>query len=178
MDHCSEEDLILQHYGEHRRRTRIERHLETCSACAAAFDALRSELSLVAPQEVPERDEHYGLAVWHRIRHRLPEQETGWRYWALWRFVSPLGAAAAVALLIIAAFVAGRSWPAEPDPIVAQTDTVEEGIGPDASERARFVALAEHFERSEHMLLDVVTADDASLDIRDQQLWAADLLMA
>ena len=62
---------------------------------------------------MPERGDQYGLEVWQRIRHKLPETEfsrfsgfSGFsRFWGFW--APALGAAA---LLMIAAFVGGRTW--------------------------------------------------------------------
>ena len=88
MTHYSEDDLILHYYGEGPRRGfpsrgsgssratsrgDIEHHLETCAECVAAYHALVETLRLVVAPEVPERDDTYPLAVWQRIRSRLPE---------------------------------------------------------------------------------------------------------
>jgi hypothetical protein len=180
MKHCGEDDLILHYYGEHPRAGRVARHLAACAACAREMQALSSMLALVAPPAAPARDDTYGLEVWHRIRHRLPERESAWSGWVFARLSSALTAGSVVALLVTGAFFAGRFWPAAaPAPAApATTATAAEGIAPEASERVRLAALADHFERSEHVLLDVATSGDRPLDVTDQQAWASELLTA
>lgn len=109
MAHYSDDELALYHYGEAPRRDRIEHHLQECEACAATYLDIARTLALVGDLNVPDRDERYGLEMWQRIRHDLPPQEEPW-------FVSVMAwhrsaLAGTVALLIAAAFVAGRYWP-------------------------------------------------------------------
>jgi hypothetical protein len=178
MKHCSEEDLVLHYYGEDGWRGRTRRHLDACPECGKAFAALASDLGEIEAPETPFRDDNYGLEVWHRIRHRLPDQEPGWGLARL-AIAHPLAAAAAIVLLVAAAFLAGRSWP-QPQASPASVATVAEPdpISADAAERVRLAALAEHFERTERVLLDVVTADSLSGDLSDQQMWVSGLLAA
>jgi len=71
--HFTDDDLTLYYYGEGRRRHDIERHLESCAPCAATYREIAGTLAMVAAPEVPERGDQYGLEVWQRIRHKLPE---------------------------------------------------------------------------------------------------------
>jgi hypothetical protein len=116
MRHCTEDELILYHYGELRGRARVEPHLQSCATCAAAYRDLAGTLVVASELEVPERDERYGLEVWQRIRHDLPLQEERW--WVSWPRLARIGA---VASLIVAAFVAGRlgASPPSSDPDLA-----------------------------------------------------------
>ena len=177
MPHYSEDDLILYYYGEGRRRADIERHLGACSSCAAAYRQIAGTLSLVTAPEVPERDERYGLEVWQRIRHQLPEQETAWwPAWLRWDRLAVAGAAAALCAIVIAAFVAGRLWPRQdlPGMKMVASDTATE-----AGTRVRMAAISDHLERSERVLLDVMNASGARgahIDVSDAQGWAADLI--
>jgi hypothetical protein len=103
MPHCSEDDLILYYYGEARRPERIEQHLASCEACAAAYGEATAALAAAGNLQVPERDERYGLEVWQRIRHELPPRETSW---GLWWYRPAL--AAGVAVVVVSAFAIGR----------------------------------------------------------------------
>ena len=109
MAHYTEDELILYHYGEAGRRDRIERHLQECEPCAATYRDIARTLALVGDPDVPERDDRYGLEMWQRIRHDLPPRDVPWfaGLMAWHRFAM----AGAVAALIVAAFVAGLSWP-------------------------------------------------------------------
>jgi hypothetical protein len=176
MSHCSEDDLILYYYGEGRRRADIERHLEMCGPCAAAFRQIAGTLSLVTAPDAPARDDRYGLEVWQRIRHRLPEQATAWwPAWLRWDRLAMAGAAAALCAIVIAAFAAGRFWPRQDAAVkTAMSDTTA-----DAGARVRMAAISDHLERSERVLLDVMNASGprgAHIDVSDAQGWAADLI--
>src|SRR5439155_4530542 len=78
VKHYTEDDLTLYYYGEGRRRAKVERHLDGCPACAALYREIAGTLALIAAPEVPERGDQYGLEVWQRIRHKLPEQDAPW----------------------------------------------------------------------------------------------------
>ena len=83
---------------------------------------------------------------------------------------------AAVAILTIVAFVAGRYWPSTqyPAPAPQQVGTARGG----ADERARTVAIIDHLDRSERMLLDLANATGPDVDVSVEQAWAADLVDA
>src|SRR5580765_2618778 len=169
MRHPSEDDLILYHYGEGRRREQIDAHLQECGDCARSYRAISQALALVAEPEIPERDERYGLEVWQRIRHDLPVREAPW--WIAWYRPA---LAAAVAVLVAAAFVAGRYWPTPATTPAAPAQAADSPA--DASERVRLVAISDHLEQSERVLLDFVNAGGSKVDVHDQQAWAADLI--
>src|SRR6266516_8218076 len=151
MRHSGEDDLILYYYGEGRGRARIEQHLEACPSCAATYREIAGTLAMMAAPAVPERGEQYGLEVWQRLRHQLPEQELSW-----WRIRGRLfggqGLAlmAAAATLAIAAFVAGRFWSAPPRPAATVTSTrvPETAEKPGFRERILITAVADHLDRS------------------------------
>ena len=178
--HYTEDDLTLYYYGEGRRRADIERHLDACGACSATYREIAGTLAMVAASEVPGRSDQYGLEVWQRIRHQLPEQE--WWFSGFWGF----GLAAAAALLMIAAFVGGRTWQRSAAPTVTTASN--------ATDRAHFenpqhlenlanpgsrillTSIADHLDRSERVLTDIMNAPRG--DISTEQRWAGDLLDA
>jgi hypothetical protein len=178
--HYTEDDLILYYYGEHRRRRRdrVERHLAACKSCAAAYRAIGATLDLIAAPAAPERGEEYGLEVWQRIRHGLPEQDTPW--WRSWTGGLPwprLAFAAGLAGLLLAAFAAGRMWPSGGHPAAVQSAEFNAG----STERVRLAAIGDHLEQSERVLLDLLNAQGTPAhpaDVSDQQAWAADLITA
>ena len=108
MKHLNEEDLIEQYYKQGKARAR--RHLEACAECAEDFAVLKSDLALVTPAEPPARDDAYGERVWRSIAPTLPIYEARKRSWlrgGIWRSLSY---AAACAVLVACAFIAGRVW--------------------------------------------------------------------
>jgi hypothetical protein len=174
MTHCSDDELVLHYYGEDAAPAP---HLAGCGECAARYRELEAVLQSVYSVDAPPRNDQYGLEVWTRIRHRLPEPEPSWR--AIWRTIWWQWPAATLAgaamVLIVAGFAAGRLWPdASPAPI----ETPAGALADDATgRRVLLLTVADHLERSERMMTDIMNASDGA-DITTEQLWAADLLAA
>jgi hypothetical protein len=177
--HYSEDDLTLYYYGEGRRREAIEQHLSDCPACATLYRDISGTLALIPAPEVPERGDQYGLEVWQRIRHKLPERPEPW--WAAFFRRDRLVFAAAAAMLVLVAFVAGRVWPRQPAGVPATPAVETAGGGPgsiaagDTRQRILLTSVTEHLDRSERVLTDIMNAPDRS-DISSAQGWADDLL--
>lgn len=173
MTHCTDEELILHYYGEPAEHGDVGPHLHACHECAASYASIVQTLQLVSGGEVPERDDSYPAHVWQRLRGRFPEQRTSWtdavRGWMTgWM---PVAVAAMAAVLVVAAFAAGRMWPrAGTPPVAAALDPAVAG------ERMRVAAMGDHLERSERILLDLVNADGDRVDLSAQQRWASDLV--
>jgi succinate dehydrogenase/fumarate reductase cytochrome b subunit len=55
VSHLRDDDLVLHYYGEDGPRlVEVERHLQTCSECGVAYEALTRTLSAVTPPEFVE----------------------------------------------------------------------------------------------------------------------------
>jgi hypothetical protein len=184
--HFSEDDLTLYCYGEGRRRDAIEHHLESCAPCASLYREIAGTLAMVAAPEVPERGDQYGLDVWQRIRHKLPERDVrSWTtFWAAFFAHERLMFAAAAAMLVLVAFVAGRVWPRPGVGTTALIPTQAAGTGAagaqggDVSQRILLTSVADHLDRSARVLSDIMNASDHGNDISAEQRWAVDLLDA
>lgn len=171
--HYSEDDLTLLYYGEARRPARMRQHLENCVGCAALFEEISGTLAMIEPPAVPERGELYGLEVWQRIRPLLPEQEpvVSWST----RWFGRLALAGAAASVLITAVSIGWLFPRSPAEAPTVTP-VSAGLQTAASvERVRSVAIADHLEQSERLLLELINADGPTLDLSVQD-WAAQLV--
>jgi anti-sigma factor RsiW len=178
MTHLNEEQLVLFHYGEESYREPAERrvvaaHLAACADCRASYEALQRVLAAVDTVPVPERAEGYGSEVWSRLRPRLdsaPGKTTlsGWAWWfAPQRWVLAGGLAA----LLIVAFLLGRITQQEP-PATA-------GISQQVRERILMVAVGDHLERSQMILVELSNMpSNGKVDISSEQRMAADLLGA
>jgi hypothetical protein len=180
MKHYSEDDLILYYYGESRKRVDIEKHLDACAACQAIYREIGSTLAMVVEPPLPERGDQYGLEVWQRIRHKLPEQDVPW--WALWFRGERLMLVAAAAVLVLAAFVAGRYWPdsrsvsvTRPAATPAGAPQASASATPGQRQRILLTSVADHLDRSERVLTDIMNTTDHA-DISTEQRWAEDLL--
>ncbi|MCL4523508.1 MAG: hypothetical protein M1453_14985 [Acidobacteria bacterium] len=176
MNHLNEEQLILYHYGEEAYREAAERraaseHLAACDNCRASYAALQRVLAAVDAAPVPERAEEYGSEVWARLRPRLegaPGKESlrGWNWWLApqrWAL------AGAMAVLLIVAFFVGRVTREEPPTSAA--------ISPQARERILMVAVGEHLERSQMVLVELSNApSNGKVDISSEQHMASELV--
>jgi hypothetical protein len=176
--HFSEDDLTLYYYGEGRRRADIESHISTCPACASLYGEISQTLAMVTAPETPERGDQYGLEVWQRIRHKLPEQDAPW--WTTFFRYDRLVFAAAAAMLVLVAFVAGRVWPRPPADAPATSAEQSTSGAPgsvnagDTRQRILLTSVADHLDRSERVLTDIMNAPRG--DISSEQRWADDLL--
>lgn len=150
--HVTEEDLVLRYYGEPDDETRVEEHLAGCAACRERFDRLRATLSMVDGEHVPDLPPDFENRVWTRLERTLPRR-TRWRFpivEATPRWVMAGGMAA----LLFLAFVAGRL--SNPDPVAPIGDTATAG---DSSERVMVLAVVDHLDRSQMILLELMNAD-------------------
>src|SRR5262249_48104911 len=177
--HYTEDDLTLYYYGEGRRRADIEVHLEGCAACASLYREIAGTLAMIAAPEVPERGDQYGLEVWQRIRHKLPEPAAPW--WAGFFRYDRLALAAAAAVLLVVAVLAGRPWQ-QPASRAASAPAASPPAGgapaaSDTRQRILLTSVAEHLDRSERVLTDIMNAPDRG-DISTEQKWADDLVDA
>ena len=145
MKHLNEAELIEHYYDESASPGECERHLKGCAACAKHYADLRRDLDGVKPIVPPVRGEDYAEQVWQSIRSSLTVYEkTSWiRFWR------PLAWAAACALLLAVAFVAGRHWERK------QTTPVAVAADPQARQRVVVVVLGDHLDRSERLLVEL-----------------------
>jgi hypothetical protein len=172
--HPTDGELVLHFYGEDSQPAAIDRHLAGCDSCRTEYAAIAGTLGLVATPAAPERSDLYGLEVWQRVRPLLPSREPWWRLAGV--RVRSIAIGAALALVIVGAFVAGRYWPTPDAPATATSRSASAPAEADA--RARAVAIVDHLEQSERMLLDLVHAEGPNVDVTSQQAWAADLVDA
>lgn len=179
MTHVSDEDLVLHYYGE---AAEADAHLASCVTCTTRARELAAFLGAVPGDDVPERGEHYGLEVWQRVRPHLEARRPWWKVpvvqWGL--------AAAAVAIIAASSFVAGRFTAVPSNPDVTTTQAAHANPAPDAGAMARegadarrvlLLSVADHLERSDRVLTDIMNTPGGA-DISAEQQWAADLVAA
>ncbi len=145
MNHLSQEEMILAYYGE---SDEFDGHLNECGDCGARYASLTKVLDSVDAMPVPARGAEYPQDVWQRIEHEIPVarqvRKTASWVWAL--------RAAAALVLLMAGFLAGRYSPTREAAPVASAD-------PTIGERVLRVAVADHLERSQMVLAELVNAD-------------------
>jgi len=173
MTHLSEQQLVALRYDEVEDRSAVEQHLATCEECRGSFERLQKVLAAVEAMPVSPRDADYGRRVWQRIAPRLDERER--LDWHGWFSAKRLTLAGAMAVLVLAAFIAGRFWPRQPEPPTATA------IPPEVRERILLVAVGEHLDRSQMVLVELVNANPPAtgeVDISGEQRRARELVTA
>jgi len=155
MNHPNEEQLVLFYYGDADDAAGITQHLADCNACRASFAALKQTFAAVESLPVPERGTGYGRDVWAQLQPRLDARPGAG--WLAWFQPKGLRLAGAVAVLLIAAFLLGRAteqW-FRTHPEEAGLDVVSAPAAQQARERVLLVAVGEHLERSQMMLVEL-----------------------
>ncbi|MGH7247666.1 MAG: hypothetical protein ACREH9_06135, partial [Pseudomonadota bacterium] len=152
-----------------------EAHLAACESCRVAYQALQRVLNSVDLAPAPQPSEDYETRVWQRLQPQVDRPPA--RRFNLWSPPRRWEIAGAVAALVVAAFLAGR-WQRPSRPAVHTAGTAQ------LPERVLMVALGDHLERSQMILLELSNAEPkdgrrkAKLDISYEQSAAEDLLEA
>jgi hypothetical protein len=179
MNHLTEEQLILHYYGEESDALSSEKHLEECPGCRDLYGSLQRVLNVVDALPVPELGPEYGAEVWRRIQSAVGASafrpRRRWLPAFEWRWAA---ATAAMAGLLIAAFVAGRHYPQIMPQIARRPQPqVTAAADPQAGERVLLVAVGDYLERSQMVLIELANADPkGKLDISSEQERAAGLV--
>jgi hypothetical protein len=176
--HLTDEDLILHYYGEldDREETRIGSHLGACASCQAGYSRLQRILAFVDSVPAAEAPSGFEGTAWARLEPALPARERRW----LPSFVfSPrrLVWAAAIIVMLTGAFFAGRLLPRSP--LTAVPQQAAAGSPETVRERILLVDLGDHLDRSQMVLVELVSAgENAAVDISSEQARAQQLLAA
>jgi hypothetical protein len=168
VTHLDDDALALLHYdvGEPDAAA----HVAACPECRARLLALTELLGTVAAPDVPERPADYGVWVWARIEPRLdaaPAPAVVRAFRAVpWRRVAGLSALAAS---LVVAFLVGQQFPRP----------TAKALTPAVRERILLVAIGDHLERSQMVLVELANAPaDVALDVSAERASASDLVSA
>ena len=167
-NHLTEDDLVLHYYGEMDASAEDAAtvHLAGCGECQSAYARLQRVMAAIDAAPAVEPADGFERTAWARIEASLPARRAGWRF-----VFSPgrLAWAAGVAVLVVAAFAAGRLATRQP-PAPAQ----EAANGQSVRERILLVDLGEHLDRSQMVLVELVGEDAAG--VANEQARAEQLL--
>lgn len=157
--HLTDDELILHYYGELEPSAggRASDHLAQCRACRTSFATLQRVLAAVETAPAADVAEGFERTVWARLQPALPLRRTGWR--DMLQF-SPrrLAWVAGIVILLAATFVAGRLSHRGPVPQTVETVAPDSGL----RERVLLSDLGSHLDRSQMMLVELVSAGSAA----------------
>ena len=169
--HLNEEDLVLHYYREldGAAAGHAEQHLRTCADCRAGFSRLEQVMAAVDTMPEPALPSGFERTVWARLEPALESPRSRWPSWFV---VSPaaLAWATAVVVLVTGAFFAGRVTREEAPATVASTGQFRE--------RVLVADVREHLDRSQMMLVDLVSADPGDIDMTAERERAEELVAA
>jgi hypothetical protein len=174
--HLTDDDLILHYYGEtspgDERQATL--HLQQCGLCRVEYTRLQRVLASIDERSVSvEPGPAFERTVWARLEPGLKPVRRSWMGWLL-TSPAPLGLAAAVVVLVVGAFFAGRALsPAPAAPTAAAVAAAADQI----RERILLSDVGEHLDRSQMALVELVSGDDNStLDIASERSRAEQLV--
>ena len=173
MNHPTEQQLIAYHHGEAVDHEKIAAHLNACSSCRTEVERIAAVLRALSDLPVPDPGEDYEHRVWQKLATKLPEKHPRW--WQIWLGPRRLITAGALAAVLVLAFFLGRVTKS-PEPAALPSASKEQ-----VRERILVVAVGEHLDKSEMMLVELANAlpQDGSeklVNIRAEQRRAGDLL--
>ena len=166
MSHCTDDDLVLHYYGDPEAPEHVEPHLSICGDCRERAEDLAVTLQMAVFPPTPEPGEHYGTELWNRLVPQLGLRQPR----SLFHMARPQALSLAAALLLlVVGFIAGRTV-SGPAPAATLT-----AIDADQSRRVLLMSVADHLERSDRVLTNVLNASIDG-DLSSEQRWAADLI--
>ena len=172
--HLTDDELVLHYYGETapEQEQRAAAHLEACRPCRGEYVRLQHVLGVIDESAVAvEPSPSFERTVWARLEPNLKPAQRSWMSWLM--SPAPLGLAAAVVVLVVGAFFAGRALSPAPSPTDAATAAAVEQF----RERILLSDLGEHLDRSQMALVELVSAEeDAAGDISGERSRAEQLV--
>lgn len=159
--HLNEDDLVLHYYGEMpaAEESRAATHLASCADCQRNYTTLQRVMAFVDSAPAVEAEPGFERIAWARLEPALAQSRR--RGWISWFVFSPsrLAFATGVLLLIGAAFMAGRlTRTAGPGAAAPQSAA-------QVRERILLVDLGDHLDRSQMVLVELVSAGDTTGDV-------------
>jgi hypothetical protein len=177
IPHLTDDDLVLHYYGEMSpaEDAAAAAHLAHCAACRGELTKLQRVLGVVDGAALAvDPPEGFERTVWARLEPSLRRDERrGYAWLAL--TPAPLALAAAVLVLVGASFLAGRMFQAPPTG--GSRDAAAPVSAAQVRERILLVDLGDHLDRSQMVLVELVSADtDGALDISAERARAEQLV--
>jgi hypothetical protein len=159
--HLTQDELILHYYGESGpgEEQHTAAHLEACAPCRGEYVRLQQVLGVIDENTAAvEPPPSFERTVWARLEPNLRPARRTWTSWLL--TPAPLGLAAAVVVLVVGAFFAGRALSPAPPP--ADSGAATAAALQQIRERILLADVGEHLDRSQMALVELVSSDGSS----------------
>jgi hypothetical protein len=169
--HLTDDELVLHYYGEMREaaEARACAHLDGCASCREHLQRLQRVMAALDAAPMPEPDAFFEGRTWARLQPALAQAPRTRTWTPPW---PALAWGAAAALMVIAAFVAGRFYPAPPA-ARQSADAREEPV----RDRVLLADLGDHLDRTEAALVEFVSGTDGR-DVAHGRARVEDLVAA
>jgi hypothetical protein len=172
MKHLTEEQIVLHCYGDASDGAAIDRHLAECPQCRSEFEQVKDLLAAIPAVEVPPTPPYLEEKVWLNVRDQAQaKRPAGWQNFFL---PSRWAVTAAMAVLVLAAFLAGRYFPRSGGPANQPAQSAQ--VNPT---KIYLVAVGDHLDRSQMLLVELMNSDaKGPLNLSGEQEQARNLLDA
>jgi hypothetical protein len=151
-DHPTEDELVLLFYGDTGPddEPRVTAHLATCTICQPVWQDIRASLNAVDAAGIPEPPPDFERVMWAKVQREIGDMPAPSRRWSPQYWLSAVSLAA-----VVLAVTAGTwMWSTNTTNTTNATNTSSS-----QPERALLVAMDEHLERSELLLVELMNAD-------------------
>lgn len=147
--HPSDDDLILLFYGElpAPASATIERHLERCPTCRAAFSGLAHTLQLAATLRAPDPGPDFEDRLWDGLQPHIPDGRRSTR-----RLLGVGAWAASVAAIVGATWIWTQAPPDPPERRAANSVAADAGV----RTRVLLSAVDAHLAQAEVLFVELL----------------------
>lgn len=149
--HPTEDELVLLFYGDTSadEEGRLSAHVETCADCQPVWLEIKGSLAAVDAAGIPEPPADFERVMWAKVQREIEGIQPVTQWWAP-RFWLPV---VSLAVVVLAVTIGPAVWNR-----TSATDTTD--AASTQPERALLVAMDEHLERSELLLVELMNADE------------------
>jgi hypothetical protein len=178
--HLTDDELVLHYYGEMESADegRAEGHLAACVDCQRNYTRLQRVMAFVDSAPAVDAPPGFERVAWARLEPALPARRARWLF-GFRPTVGRLAWVGALLVVIAASFVAGRLM-TPPTPVSLPDASVATVSGPGGEkirERILLVNLGDHLDRSQMVLVELVSAEGSgAVDISTEQARAQQLV--
>lgn len=160
--HPAEDELVLLFYGDTtpEDERRLSQHVDRCATCGPVWQEITTTLRAVDAAGVPEPPADFERVMWARVQRGIEDvpAPTRWLTRSLW---VPAVSLAAVVLAVTTTLLIRSGDSSAPGVPATDVNGVTASTQP---ERALLVAMDEHLERSELLLVELMNADRAGFE--------------